>query len=158
MIDVVVNDQQCTLEITDTAGVDEYSHLRDGWIRANEGFILVYSISSRLSFTRIQGLHDQIQQIKESTHPDTSSQVPIILIGNKADIAKRKVSRSEGEDMARKLGCTFLEASAKDGGKFEETFCTVVRQLQKYATGIEALDDLVDSLPENTARLKYRSR
>ena len=150
MIEVVVNDQQCTLEIIDTAGVDEYSHLRDEWIRANEGFILVYSISSRPSFTRIQGLYDHIQQIKKSTHPHTSSQVPIILVGNKVDIAKRKVSLLEGEDMARKLGCKFLETSAKDGENVKESFCTIVRQLQKPSatTGIKVLDDLLDSLPK----------
>ncbi|KAH8797463.1 ras family-domain-containing protein [Hyaloscypha sp. PMI_1271] len=131
IIEVVVNDQQCTLEIIDTAGVDEYSHFRDEWIRSNEGFILVYSISSRPSFTRIQGLYDQIQQIKKSTHPHTSSRVPIVLVGNKVDIAKRKVSLLEGEGMARKLGCKFLEASAKDGGNVDESFYTIVRQLQK---------------------------
>jgi GTPase KRas protein len=150
IIEVVVNDQQCTLEIIDTAGVDEYSHFRDEWIRANEGFILVYSISSRPSFTRIQGLYDQIQQIKKSTHPHTSSRVPIVLVGNKVDIAKRKVSLLEGEGMARKLGCKFLEASAKDGGNVEESFYTIVRQLQKPSatTGIKVLDDLLDSQPK----------
>ena len=150
VIKVVVNDQQCTLEIIDTAGVDEYSHFRDEWIRANEGFILVYSISSRPSFTRIQGLYDQIQQIKKSTHPHTSSRVRIILVGNKVDIAKRKVSLLEGEGMARKLGCKFLEASAKDGRNVEESFYTIVRQLQKPSatTGIKVLDDLLDSLPK----------
>ncbi|KAG4426936.1 hypothetical protein IFR05_017581, partial [Cadophora sp. M221] len=113
-------------------------------------FILVYSISSRLSFARIQGLYDQIQQIKKSTHPHVS-QVPIMLVGNKVDIAKRKVSLLEGGDMARKLGCAFLEASAKDGGNFEESLlCIIVRQLQKPSatTSVEALDNLVDSLPE----------
>jgi GTPase SAR1 family protein len=50
IIKVVVNDQQCTLEIIDTAGVDEYSHFRDKWIRANEGFILVYSIFVKTIF------------------------------------------------------------------------------------------------------------
>ncbi|PVH69547.1 ras-domain-containing protein [Cadophora sp. DSE1049] len=149
-IGVVVNNQQCTLEILDTAGVDEYSHLKDGWIRANEGLILVYSISSRLSFARIQGLYDQIQQIKKSTHPRIS-QVPIILVGNKFDIAKRKVSLLEGEDMARKLRCAFLEVSAKDGGNFEESLlCIIVSQLQKPSTTTseEVLDDLLDSPPE----------
>jgi GTPase KRas protein len=150
IMEVVVNDQQCTLEIIDTAGVDEYSHFGDEWIRANEGFILVYSISSRLSFTRIQGLYDQIQKIKKSTHPHSSSRVPIVLVGNKVDIAKRKVSLLEGEGMARKLGCKFLEASAKDGGNVEESFYTIVRQLQKPSatTGIKVLDDLLDSQPK----------
>jgi GTPase KRas protein len=144
---VVVNDQQCTLKIIDTAGGDEYSHLRDEWIRANEGFMLVYSISSRPSFTRIQGLYDQIQQIKKSTHPQTSPRVPIILLGNKVDTAERKVSLLEGEGMARKLGCKFLEASAKDGRNVEKSFSTIVRQLQKPGATTGVLDDLLDSLP-----------
>jgi hypothetical protein len=91
-------------------------------------------------------------------HLNTSSQVLIILIRNKANIAKQKVSRLKGKDIVRKLGYTFLEASAKDGGKFKETFCTVVRQLQKYATSIKALDDLINLLLKNTTRLKYKSR
>jgi GTPase KRas protein len=60
IIDVAVDEQQCTLKIIDIAGVNEYSYRKDEWIRANEGFILVYSISSRSSFIRIQGLYDQI--------------------------------------------------------------------------------------------------
>jgi GTPase SAR1 family protein len=134
----------------DTTGADEYLHLRDGWIRANEGFILVYSISSRLSFTRIQGLYDQIQQIKKSPHPHTSFPVPIMLVGNKVDSAKRRVSLLESEVMARKLGCRFVEALARNGRNVEESFYTIVKQLQKQSatTGIEELDDLVDSLPE----------
>jgi hypothetical protein len=81
-------------------------------------------------------------------HPHTNSQVLIILIKNKANIAKQKISQLEGKDIAQKLGYTFLKASAKDGGKFKETFYTVIRQLQKLSTtDIEELD-LIDSLPK----------
>ncbi len=74
-------------------------------------------------------------------HYYTGSQVLIILIGNKANIAKRKVSRLKGEDIAQKLGYIFLEALAKDSKKFKETFCTIIRQLQKLsAIGIKALN------------------
>jgi hypothetical protein len=60
------------------------------------------------------------------------------------------VSLLEGEGIARKLGCKFLEASAKDGGNVEESFYTIVRQLQKSSatTGIKVLDDLLDSQPK----------
>jgi cytochrome c-type biogenesis protein CcmH/NrfG len=52
--------------------------------------------------------------------------------------------------MARKLGCKFLEALAKDNGNVEESFYTIVRQLQQPSatTGIKVLDDLLDSLPK----------
>lgn len=91
-IDIVVNNQRYTLNILDTVGAYEYLHLRDKSIRANEGFILIYSISSRPSFTQIQGLYNQIQQVKKPLYPHASSQVPIMLVGNKIDIVKREVS------------------------------------------------------------------
>jgi hypothetical protein len=55
------------LEVLDTAGQEEYTALRDQWIRDGEGFVLVYSIASRSSFTRIQRFHNQIQRVKESS-------------------------------------------------------------------------------------------
>jgi small GTP-binding protein len=103
------------------AGGDEYRHLRDTYIRCNEAFVLVYSISSRSSFTRIQGLYDEIQQAKKPP----SSQVPIILVGNKADMVERAVSQEEGEEMARLLGCKFFEVSAKDGENVKKLFRTM---------------------------------
>jgi hypothetical protein len=48
------------------------------------------------------------------------------------------------------LGCKFLKASAKDGRNVEESFYTIVRQLQKPSAiiGIKVLDDLLDSPPK----------
>jgi hypothetical protein len=51
------------------------------------------------------------------------------------------VSRLKGKDIARKLGYTFLKALAKDNRKLEETFCTIIKQLQKLSiTSIKALN------------------
>jgi hypothetical protein len=62
----VIDQQSCMLEVLDTAGQEEYTALRDQWIRDGEGFVLVYSISSRASFARIEKFHHQIQRVKES--------------------------------------------------------------------------------------------
>ena len=56
------------LEVLDTAGQEEYTALRDQWIRDGEGFVLVYSITSRASFSRITKFYNQIQRVKESTN------------------------------------------------------------------------------------------
>jgi GTPase KRas protein len=132
------------LEVLDTAGHEEYTALRDQWIRYGEGFILVYSVSSRLSFTRIQKFHDQIQRVKESSASSppysgsqippvpSSSAVPIMLVGNKTDeVTEREVSTNEGRALAQKLGCGFLEASAKHCIAVEEAFYDEVRQLRR---------------------------
>ncbi|RKF72449.1 Protein ras-2 [Golovinomyces cichoracearum] len=141
---VAIDGQSCMLEVLDTAGQEEYTALRDQWIRDGEGFVLVYSISSRSSFTRIIRFHNQIQRVKESSSSLQSyagsplmsvistSPVPIMLVGNKSDrITEREVSTQEGHALARELGCEFVEASAKNSINVEKAFYDVVRQLRR---------------------------
>lgn len=132
------------LEVLDTAGQEEYTALRDQWIRDGEGFVLVYSISSRSSFTRIKRFHHQIQRVKESCQSSPTfsgspiaaavpaSSVPIMLVGNKSDrVTEREVSTQEGHALARELGCEFVEASAKNCINVEKAFYDVVRILRR---------------------------
>lgn len=145
---VQIDNQSCMLEVLDTAGQEEYTALRDQWIRDGEGFILVYSISSRSSFTRIQKFHHQIQRVKESaaagspTYPGSPlsatmgnaafGPAPIMLVGNKCDrVTEREVSTQEGQALAKSLGCEFVEASAKNCVNVEKAFYDVVRQLRR---------------------------
>ncbi|CAG8977017.1 hypothetical protein HYALB_00008875 [Hymenoscyphus albidus] len=144
---VVIDGQSCMLEVLDTAGQEEYTALRDQWIRDGEGFVLVYSISSRSSFTRITRFHNQIQRVKESSSSSPSypgsplsatgpqAPVPIMLVGNKSDrVTEREVSTQEGHALARELGCEFVEASAKNYINVEKAFYDVVRQLRRQRT------------------------
>lgn len=132
------------LEVLDTAGQEEYTALRDQWIRDGEGFVLVYSISSRSSFSRIKRFHHQIQRVKEScasspSYPgspissmNSQAPVPIMLVGNKSDrVTEREVSTQEGHALARELGCEFVEASAKNCINVEKAFYDVVRILRR---------------------------
>lgn len=142
---VVIDGQSCMLEVLDTAGQEEYTALRDQWIRDGEGFVLVYSISSRSSFTRIQKFHHQIQRVKDSSSSNTLSfpgspviqvanngNVPVMLVGNKSDrVTEREVSTQEGHALARELGCEFVEASAKNCVNVEKAFYDVVRLLRR---------------------------
>ncbi|CAF9934990.1 Ras GTPase ras2 [Imshaugia aleurites] len=147
---VVIDSQSCMLEVLDTAGQEEYTALRDQWIRDGEGFVLVYSITSRSSFTRIRRFHSQIQRVKESSNagsPTTASylsspvpqsmmigggQAPVMLVGNKSDrVTEREVSTQEGSALAKEMGCDFVEASAKNCINVEKAFYEVVRALRK---------------------------
>jgi GTPase KRas protein len=141
---VVIDNQSCMLEVLDTAGQEEYTALRDQWIRDGEGFVLVYSIASRSSFTRIQRFHHQIQRVKEASasspsfpgspigNSAPSGNVPIMLVGNKSDrVTEREVSTQEGHALARELGCEFVEASAKNCINVEKAFYDVVRLLRR---------------------------
>ncbi|CAG8514079.1 28134_t:CDS:2 [Gigaspora margarita] len=129
---VVVDDHPCVLEVMDTAGQEEYTALRDQWIRDGEGFVLAYSISSRSTFERIERFHDQITRVKD-TH-----KFPLMLVGNKCDkMTEREVSREEGMNMARRLKCDFIETSAKTCVNVERAFYGVVKMIRQNRQGNE---------------------
>jgi len=92
---VVIDDKNCLLEILDTAGQEEYSAMRDQWIRGCDGFLIIYAITCRSSLEGIPIFVDQVLRVKDEVHP------PMILVGNKCDLEdKREVSTQEGRDAA----------------------------------------------------------
>ncbi|KAI8613968.1 putative small G-protein Ras2 [Chytriomyces sp. MP71] len=134
---VVIDDQPCNLEVLDTAGQEEYTALRDQWIRDGEAFLLVYSITSRATFYRIEQFREQILRVK-----DTEDVIPMMLVGNKCDrVGEREVSKEEGIYLASKLQCEFIETSAKTRVNVERAFYNVVRALRRQ----RELDHMVKS-------------
>ncbi|GAA5847989.1 hypothetical protein JCM3766R1_005932 [Sporobolomyces carnicolor] len=121
----IIDDEPYLLEILDTAGQEDYTSLRSQWIREGDGFLVVYSTTSRSSFLRI---HEFIQQI---TRVKDSDRVPIVLVGNKVDrINEREVDTREGQELAKRLGCEFVETSAKTREGLERAYHTAVRLIQ----------------------------
>lgn len=92
--------------------------------REGQGFILVYSITSRSTFNRLEVFHQSVRRAKRGN--------PILLlVGNKCDRPlDREVSRKEGAALARQFGCNFFETSAKTGLNVERVFTALVRELR----------------------------
>ncbi|CAJ0642412.1 11384_t:CDS:2, partial [Entrophospora sp. SA101] len=121
----VTDDQPYVIDVLETAGQGEYTPLWDQLIREGEGFLLVYSISSRSTFEQVEKFKDQIIRVKGS------NKIPLILIGNKCDKhTEREVSREEGINMAKRLGCEFFESSAKTFVNVESPFYTLVQMIR----------------------------
>ncbi|KAI8343790.1 small G-protein Ras2 [Choanephora cucurbitarum] len=130
---VVIDDQPCILEVLDTAGQEEYTALRDQWIRDGEGFLLVYSITSRSTYDRIERFRDQIFRVKDAEN------VPLMLVGNKCDkVTEREVTREEGYATAKRLACDFIETSAKTCVNVERSFYQVVKAIRAQREGSHA--------------------
>jgi len=68
-----------------------------------------------------------------------------MLVGNRVDIAKQEVSLLRGKEMARILGCGFVETLAKDGENVQEAVYSIVIQLQTLCMKQALLDDFIDS-------------
>ncbi len=56
----------------------------------------------------------------------------MVLVGNKADLPNRSVSKDEGVDLAKSFGnVPFYETSAKTRQNVDEIFSTLVREIRK---------------------------
>eukprot|EP01091_Cochliopodium_minus_P008717 TRINITY_DN201_c0_g1_i2.p1 TRINITY_DN201_c0_g1~~TRINITY_DN201_c0_g1_i2.p1 ORF type:complete len:199 (-),score=60.02 TRINITY_DN201_c0_g1_i2:66-626(-) len=117
----------CRIEILDTAGQDEFSALRDQWIRESEGFILLYSITSRASFEKLTELLESIKRVKYDLN-----QIPVVLVGNKCDLDdKREVSHEEAKSFAKYENIDLYEASSKKRINIDESVFHLVRKIQQ---------------------------
>jgi Ras-related protein Rap-1A len=123
---VEVDGQQCMLEILDTAGTEQFTAMRDLYMKNGQGFLLVYSITAQSTFNDLQDLREQILRVKDM------EEVPMILVGNKCDLEdERVVGKDQGQGLARQWNCTFLETSAKSKINVNEIFHDLVRQINK---------------------------
>ncbi|KAH9287193.1 Ras-related protein Rap-1b [Echinococcus granulosus] len=119
-----VDGQQCMLEILDTAGTEQFTAMRDLYMKNGQGFVLCYSITSQSTFNDLADLYEQILRVKD-TH-----EVPLVLVGNKCDLDnERVVGREQGQTLARNWNCVFMETSAKAKINVNEVFFDLVRQI-----------------------------
>ena len=56
---------------------EEYSAMRDQYMRTGQGFLIVYSVTSPSSFHEVSQFRDQILRVKDADN------VPIVIVGNK---------------------------------------------------------------------------
>lgn len=124
---VEVDGQQCMLEILDTAGTEQFTAMRDLYMKNGQGFVLVYSITAQSTFNDLHDLRDQILRVKDT------SDVPMVLVGNKCDLEdERVVGKDQGQNLAKSFNnCAFLETSAKSKINVNEIFYDLVRQINR---------------------------
>ena len=113
------------LEILDTAGVAQFTAMRELYIKSGMGFLLVYSVTDKQSLDELMDLREQVLRIKDS------SKVPMVLVGNKADLTdERVISVEDGITVSTKWGrVPFYETSALLRSNVDEVFVDLVRQI-----------------------------
>ncbi|EFC40049.1 ras family small GTPase [Naegleria gruberi] len=130
------NGQSCGFSILDTAGQEEFSSLRENWMKQADGFLLVFALNDKKSYENIEELYEQILRVK-----DVDDWPAIVLLGNKVDLAEenpelnRKVEKSTVEEWARKKnvstitpkGIDYFECSALSGRNIKVAFQRAAR-------------------------------
>ena len=122
---VVLDDSHLLVEIIDHSGRDDFSVLRDQWIRDCDSFVVCYAIDNVQSFEIAQDFVHRPHKMKDVDKGD----LPMVLVGCKCDLEeKRTVSREEGEQLAKTYGIDFIETSAKLNINVAEAINTVLRK------------------------------
>ena len=123
---VLIDGETCLLDILDTAGQEEYSAMRDQYMRTGEGFLLVFALNESKSFENIQHYREQIRRVKDS------DEVPMVLVGNKCDLSHRAMDQRQVADLARLFNLNYMETSAKTRVGVDDAFHALVREIRKH--------------------------
>ena len=140
---LTINNKKIKLQVWDTAGQERYRVVTKNYFNTSDGFIIIYDITNRETFTNINNWIEQITTI-------VGNNVKCVIFGNKNDLNnKRKVETDEGKELAEKFNFKFFETSAKEGNNIEEGFKSIT---------MDILDDIssVKERRNNTSILKTK--
>ncbi|KAJ3448687.1 ras di-ras and rheb family members of small gtpase superfamily [Anaeramoeba flamelloides] len=98
------------LEILDTIIQEPIGKLFQCFSENFQCYILMYSVTCKNSFQKVQQFHRKFQM-------DRRENFKYVLLANKIDdqenTKERKISKQEGEQLARQFGCPYFEISLK---------------------------------------------
>ncbi|XP_061411278.1 ras-related protein M-Ras-like isoform X1 [Lethenteron reissneri] len=104
-----IDGQWAILDVLDTAGQEEFSAMREQYMRTGDGFLIVYSVTDKASFEHVERFHQLILRVKDR------ESFPMVLVANKVDLLHlRKISTEQGQEMATKFDIPYIETSAKE--------------------------------------------
>ena len=112
-------------EIWDTAGQERYHSLAPMYYRGAKAAMVVYDITSEVSFEKAKEWVNELQQ-------SANENMIISLVGNKTDIEYlRKVEKDKAIEYANQNDLVFLETSAKSGDNITEAFNRIADRLPR---------------------------
>ncbi|XP_030628672.1 ras-like protein family member 11B [Chanos chanos] len=133
--EVQVDGEQVAIQVQDTPGV----HVNASGLNCTDqvtnsiqwadAIVIVYSVTDRRSFDLIGQLHQMVGR----AYAERSTNPPVILLANKADLLHiRRVEAQQGPLLAAALGCSFYEVSAsEDYSQVHGAFHRLCRELAK---------------------------
>ncbi|XP_045647810.1 ras-related protein M-Ras isoform X4 [Ursus americanus] len=60
-----IDNQWAILDVLDTAGQEEFSAMREQYMRTGDGFLIVYSVTDKASFEHVDRFHQLILRVKD---------------------------------------------------------------------------------------------
>lgn len=119
--------QSLTSYSLDTAGTEQFTAMRELYMKQGQGFLLVFSITNMNSFYELAELREQIVRIKDD------EDIPLVVVGNKSDMEDdRSVPRARAFQLAQSWGQKpYFETSARRRTNVDEVFHNLCRQIMQ---------------------------
>ena len=129
----IYNNLLIKCQLWDTSGRKAFLPVIDSYYKGVAGIILVYDVSNRHSFNKVEFWFNEIKKNKKA-----DENVNILLLGNKTDKKNREVSFDEGQKKAEKNGCLFFETSAflnENTDHIKKEFCKKIFDSYDHSKG-----------------------
>ena len=117
---IQVNNESIKFDIWDTAGQEKLACLRDGYYIGAHCAIIMFDVCSRVTYKNVTKWYKELTRVCEG--------IPIVLVGNKVDVADRKV-KARQILFPRKHGIQYYDISAKSNYQFEKPFLWLLKKL-----------------------------
>jgi len=121
---IELGDKKIKLQIWDTAGQERFRTITTAYYRGAMGILLVYDITNEKSFENIKTWIKNIEQ-------HASADVEKMILGNKCDMEdKRKITKEQGEQLAKEYNVKFMETSAMNRTNVEKAFTEIASDIK----------------------------
>lgn len=126
------NNERVELEIKDLDGQNDYTLFTNNKFALGvNGYILCYSVENQYSFNLVKSINTKLSALVGDT-------VPKILVANKADLNnKRIISTDQGKQLAKEIGASFLECSARTGNNIPLIFHSILVEINKFESNVD---------------------
>lgn len=126
-----IGNRQVELQIWDTAGDVRFHSVGAAFYRGTDACILVYDITQRGSFERLEMWREDLISKVEMERID---EFPFVIFANKSDLEEgRQVTVEEGLAFAESINCHHhFQASAKTGENVEDGFTKIAELFLAY--------------------------
>merc|ERR1712137_1340387 len=147
-----LEDKLVQLQIWDTAGQERYQSLGPGFYRGADALVIVFDVTNKKSFTKLEQWRLNFLHQADPANPDT---FPIIVMGNKVDKDERVVDNATAEAWCKSKGISpsdYFETSAKEAINVEQAFQAVARlAIERGATDDVEFDPGVIDMHDKSA-------